>query len=107
MTFFIAAASLLSFICLYYYELPSHRCPFCILQQEYGFAGYLLYATLLGGAVTGIGVGVLHPFTTCASLKLVIPALQRQLVVATMIFYLLFFLLTSYRMLFSNLRLVY
>ena len=106
-TFFIAAASLLSFICLYYYELPSHHCPFCILQQEYGFTGYLLYATLLGGAVTGIGVGVLHPFTACASLKLVIPALQRKLIVATMVLYLLFFLLTADRMIFSNLRLVY
>lgn len=105
-TFFIAAASFLSFICLYYYELPTHHCPFCILQSEYGYVGYLLYTTLLGGVVTGIGVGVLQAFTGCASLTRVIPALQRKLVVATVIFYLLFFLLTSFRMLFSNLRLV-
>ncbi|TFH31159.1 MAG: hypothetical protein E4G97_04665, partial [Deltaproteobacteria bacterium] len=36
-TFAVALASMLSFICLYIYELPTHHCPFCILQKEYGY----------------------------------------------------------------------
>jgi hypothetical protein len=42
LTFMIAVASLISFICLYFYELPTHHCPFCILQKEYGYVGYAL-----------------------------------------------------------------
>jgi hypothetical protein len=54
-TFIISVLSLISFISLYFYELPTHHCPFCILQREYGYIGYLLYITLLGGSVLGMG----------------------------------------------------
>ena len=43
----VSVAALISFISLYFYELPTHHCPFCILQREYGYVGYLIYATLL------------------------------------------------------------
>ena len=62
--FIVFALSLVSFICLYFYELPSHHCPFCILQREYGYIGYLLYGSLLGGVVCGAGVGLLEWFRT-------------------------------------------
>jgi hypothetical protein len=104
-TFLLAVASLISFICLYFYELPTHHCPFCILQKEYGYIGYALYITLLGGGVTGIGTGVLMPLRTLGSMNRVIPALQRKLAVISLIFYLLFTLITSWRMLFSSFRL--
>ena len=61
-TFAVAVASIISFICLYIYELPTHHCPFCILQKEYGYVGYLLYIALFGGGVAGMGAGVLMPF---------------------------------------------
>jgi len=105
LTFVISVASLISFISLYYYELPTHHCPFCILQKEYGYVGYFLYATLLGGVVTGIGVGALMPFRSCSSLAKVIPPLQRKLTIVTAALYLLFTTLVSYRMLFSDFRL--
>jgi len=41
--------AILSFISVYFYELPTHHCPFCILQKEYGYVGYPLYLTLFGG----------------------------------------------------------
>ena len=74
-TFLISAASVVSFICLYFYELPTHHCPFCLLQKEYGFIGYLLYATLFSGAVAGIGTGVLMPFRKVGSLLRIIPSM--------------------------------
>jgi hypothetical protein len=99
LTFVVAAASLVSFICLYFYELPSHHCPFCILQKEYGYVGYALYATLLGGGVCGLGVGALMPFISHPSLSRVIPLIQRRLALVTLALYLLFTLIVSWRML--------
>ncbi len=105
LTFVIAAVSLVSFICLYYYELPTHHCPFCILQKEYGYIGYVLYATLLAGAVCGLGVGVVAPFSSRGSLSAVIPRIQRRLTATTLALYLLFTLLVSWRMLTTPFRL--
>ena len=47
--------SVVSFISVYYYELPTHHCPFCILQKEYHYIGYPLYLSLLLAGVTGAG----------------------------------------------------
>jgi hypothetical protein len=105
LTFVISAASLVSFICLYFYELPSHHCPFCILQKEYGYIGYVLYATLLGGAASGLGVGALTPFSGFESLSKVIPPIQRRLTALTLILYLLFTLIVVGRMLTTSFRL--
>jgi hypothetical protein len=104
-TFFISVASLISFICLYFYELPTHHCPFCLLQKEYDHIGYILYATLFGGAVSGIGVGVLMPFRTIGSLHSVIPIILSRLTLFTLFCSLLFTLITVWKMLFSALAL--
>ena len=104
-TFLIAAASVVSFICLYFYELPTHHCPFCLLQKEYGYVGYILYATLFGGAVAGIGTGVLMPFRKNGSLIRIIPALQRRLVLVTLYCYLIFTVIVVWKIITSALRL--
>lgn len=104
-TLLVALASVLSFICLYFYELPSHHCPFCLLQKEYHYAGYALYATLFGGAVAGMGAGVLLPFRSSKSLAVVLPIMLRRLVLTSLICYLLFTLLVIWNMTFSALRL--
>ncbi len=96
--------ALISFIGPYAYELPSHHCPFCVLQPEYHRIGYLLYAGLLGGAVTGVGVGVLMPFRKVPSLSRVVPALQRNLALTTMAFYACFGITVLSIVLSSNLR---
>jgi hypothetical protein len=106
-TFAVAVASIISFICLYIYELPTHHCPFCILQKEYGYVGYLLYITLFGGGVAGMGAGALMPFRGRGSMVRVIPPLQRRLTEVTLVLYLLFTLVVSYRILVSPFRLHY
>ena len=68
-SFLIAIIALISFISVYFYELPTHHCPFCILHPEYGYVGYLLYMTLLAGAVSGLGVGAVMPFRKIKSLS--------------------------------------
>jgi hypothetical protein len=99
----IAVSSILSFLSIYIYELPTHHCPFCILQKEYGYIGYPLYAALLGGAVSGTGVGALMPFRKVESLKQVIPALQKRLSAAALLCYALLAALATYKVLTSNL----
>jgi hypothetical protein len=103
--FLIAAASLVSFICLYFYELPSHHCPFCVLQKEYGYIGYALYATLFGGGVAGLGTGVLMPLRKKGSMARIIPPIQRRLALVTVVCYLLFTLIAAWKMYFSALKL--
>lgn len=84
--FITASAALISFIALYFYELPSHHCPFCILQGEYHHIGYLLYACLLGGIVAGGGVGAAERFRKCGSLQEIIPGFQRRAATIGMVF---------------------
>jgi hypothetical protein len=104
-TFLIAAASIVSFICLYIYELPSHHCPFCMLQKEYNHIGYILYACLFSGAVAGLGTGALMPFRKTGSLVSIIPVIQRRLVCVTLACYLLFAAIVVWEMSFSSLKL--
>lgn len=103
--FLIAAASLVSFICLYFYELPTHHCPFCLLQKEYGYVGYALYATLFGGGVAGLGAGVLMPFANKGSMARIIPPIQSRLALVTVVCVLLFSLIAAWKMYFSALKL--
>jgi hypothetical protein len=105
LSFCIALASLISFICLYIYELPTHHCPFCILQKEYGYIGYPMYAALLGGGLAGLGAGILAPFGGRGSMARVIPALQRRLTGTTLVLYAIFTLIASYKMVFSSFKL--
>jgi len=103
--FLIAVASLISFIGMYVYELPSHHCPFDILQAEYHHVGYPLYATLLGGGIAGLGAGALLPFRNRPSLAAVLPGILRRLALATLVCYGLFTALTIYLVMASNLKL--
>jgi len=58
--FVIAALiTLISFFGTYIYELPTHHCPFCMLQADYYYIGYFLYLFLFLGTFNGISVGIL------------------------------------------------
>lgn len=56
---FISIVSLITFFGTYIYESPSHHCPFCLLQKEYYYVGYLLYTLLFLGTFSGIYAGFL------------------------------------------------
>ncbi len=104
LTLLIAVASFISFISIYFYELPTHHCPFCILQKEYGYVGYFLYLMLLVGGVSGLGVGLLLPFRQIPSLKEILPSIQRRLTLTAMSCYLLFTVIATYQIIFANLK---
>lgn len=103
--FLISLASLISFISLYIYELPTHHCPFCLLQREYYYMGYPLYLALFLGAIFGTGVGVLMPFKNIKSLQANIPPIQKKLTLISLSAYLFFVIDVFYYIIFSNLTL--
>jgi len=51
---FISLISLILFFSTYVYELPTHHCPFCILQKEYHYIGYIFYTFLFTGTFFGL-----------------------------------------------------
>jgi hypothetical protein len=102
--FLVGIASLLSFISPAVYELPTHHCPFCLLQKEYHYVGYLYYAALFGGSVTGMGVGILMPFRSIPSLEGIFPSMRKRLSIISLILTAFLGLMTIYILAVSNLH---
>jgi hypothetical protein len=101
----VAIVALISFISVYFYELPTHHCPFCILHSEYGYVGYLLYMTLLAGAISGLGVGAIMPFRKINSLSEILPCIQKRFALISILSYSAFLLISGYGIVFSHLSL--
>jgi hypothetical protein len=99
LAFLVSIAALISFISVYIYELPTHHCPFCILQGEYHFIGYPLYGLLFGGVIAGLALGVLQYGRRAPSLASVLPPLTRRLSLAVMVCFGLFTAISTYVML--------
>jgi len=76
--FGVSFASIISFISLYFYQIPTHHCPFDMLQAEYYYAGYPLYFTLFSGSFFGAMTGIIEPLGKIKTLSSVIPAVQRR-----------------------------
>lgn len=49
--------TLIAFFGIYIYQLPTHHCPFCFLQKDYYYVGYLIYFLLFVGTFSGIVTG--------------------------------------------------
>jgi len=67
----LSIISLIVFFSPYVYELPTHHCPFCLLQKDYYFVGYLLYIVLFAGTFYGMGGGILALLTKKAQPRLI------------------------------------
>ncbi|MCJ7684221.1 MAG: hypothetical protein MUO68_07995 [Desulfobacteraceae bacterium] len=102
LTTVLSLGAVVSFISPNYYELPTHHCPFCLLQKDYHYIGYPLYLSLFLGGITGMGTGVIERLKGPESLSRVIPALQRRLCLFSMAGFLTFALIATYPMLFTD-----
>jgi len=51
---YIAYYSVVYFFGTYIYQLPTHKCPFCMLQSDYYYIGYAVWASLFLGTFIGI-----------------------------------------------------
>jgi hypothetical protein len=54
--------SIIDFFSPYVYQLPTHKCPFCLFQSEYFYIGYVFFSTLFLGVFLSIYYSVLNIF---------------------------------------------
>ncbi len=83
---YIGYESVVHFFGTYVYQLPTHKCPFCMLQKEYYYVGYIIWATLFLGVFFGIANAVL---------KLLIHHEERKLYHMAILFNTIFVILCS------------
>lgn len=101
--FLVAMASIISFISIYIYELPTHHCPFDIIQEGYHYIGYPMYITLFGGVLFGLFPGIFQPAKRYPSLRDEINRVEKKWVVLSMAGVLAFTLISSWPIWFGNL----
>ncbi len=82
--------------------MPTHHCPFCVLQKEYGYVGFPLYLTLLGGAISGMGAGLTNFFKNIKSLTDILPRIQKSLTLLSLVLFTAFLIIVLYKMVFTN-----
>lgn len=100
----VGLASILSFISVYYYQQPTHHCPFCLLKKEYFHVGYVLYLALFVASIAGAGTGCIHFFKNHLSIQKVAPKIQKRLCGISISGYAVFAAIASYPMVFSDFK---
>jgi hypothetical protein len=80
----------------YIYAMPFHRCPFDILQAEYGYVGFPIYLLLFTATFLGTGCGVAHAVSRREGLSASVLSFQSLAVPASLVLLLLFLLTTGY-----------
>lgn len=102
----ISILSIISFISAYFYQMPTHNCPFCLFKREYYYAGYPLYATLFAGSFLGIIAGIAEPLKKIKSLSEIILQAQKKWILYGIICMTVFFIISSLAMILSPFRFV-
>jgi hypothetical protein len=97
----VSLASVVAFISLYFYEIPTHHCPFDIFQGNYNYIGYPLYGTLFIGSFLGMMTGITEPLRKIGSLTAIITASQKRWTLISVILIGLFAAISSWPVLFS------
>lgn len=101
----VSLTAIISFLSLYFYELPTHHCPFCLLHREYNYIGYFLYICIFFGTLMGAGVGAIGLIKRSCGLKQQVGLIQRQFCIQALTAHILFALMACYPMFFSEFRL--
>lgn len=58
--FYFGYYFILHIVGIYVYELPTHICPFCMLQKEYNYIGYALWISLFLGSFFAMAPFILN-----------------------------------------------
>ena len=83
---YISYYAIVYFFGTYIYELPTHKCPFCLFQSEYNYIGYFIFGSLFVASFYSISSS-LSIFATKSYGKAIL-------------WYLLFFSIVSYNFIF-------
>lgn len=105
--FVASIASMISFISPYFYEIPTHHCPFDILQGGYYFIGYPIYICLFGGVFFGFVGGAFELCKRKPSLQIIVSEIQKKWIATALVLIVLFAILCTWPVVFSNLSMMY
>lgn len=103
--FFVSLASVVSFISLYIYQMPTHHCPFDMVQGHYNYVGYPLYAGMFCAALFGMLPGLSQPLRKHDSLRVRIAETETFWLCAALVGLALFKVVACWQMLFGPMRL--
>lgn len=101
LAFFASLGAVISFISLYIYQMPSHHCPFDMLQDHYNYIGYPLYAGLFGGTLFALLPGLCQPLRRQTSLRREIDRAEKKWLSLALLGMLLFLIISVWPMLLS------
>ncbi len=99
----MAIIAVISFVSIYTYELPTHHCPFDMVQPEYNFIGYPLYLSLFCGVFFGLLPGIFQPAKRLPSMTAPLERIEKKWLLSSLVCTLFFLLLVSWQVVFSNL----
>lgn len=74
----VGVASIISFVSIYIYELPTHHCPFDILQGWYNYIGYPIYLTLFLTVYFGSLAGLFQPLKRTSGAGVVVAKMEKR-----------------------------
>jgi hypothetical protein len=97
----VALVSVVTFISVYIYQLPSHHCPFDMLQHHYHYIGYPLYISLFGACLLAMLPGLAIPLRRDPMLEWLIEAQEKSWLRLALILLMIFMLLVSWPILFG------
>lgn len=101
----LALAAVISFISLYIYQMPSHHCPFDMLQKNYYFIGYPFYISLFVGILFGLAPGLSLLLRKTASLEREIRKRERRWLIQALLFSSLFLAISIWPTIFADFQL--
>ncbi len=100
----IAIIAVISFVSIYIYELPTHHCPFDMVQSGYYFIGYPLYLSLFGAVFFGLLPGIFQPVKKIANVAAPLIRMERKWLVSSLTCLGFFLLIVTWQIVFSNLN---
>lgn len=102
----VSLASIVSFLSLYVYELPTHHCPFDMLQGQYSFIGYPIYILLFSAVLFGLLPGLTRPLRRLPSLDGLIAAAEPTWLTSGVASMMAFVGVASWKVIFGSLTMV-
>lgn len=103
--FFVSIGAVISFISLYIYQMPSHHCPFDMLQANYGYVGYPMYAGLFVATLSGMLPGICQPLRKYDNLRREIDSIEKRWLWIALVGMVVFLIISCWPMLFGSFKL--
>jgi hypothetical protein len=102
----VSLAAIVSFLSLYVYELPTHHCPFDMLQKQYAYIGYPIYVFLFSAVVLGLLPGLTRPLRRLPSLDSLIADAETTWLTSGVASTTAFVCVASWKVIFGSLTMV-